>query len=952
METILAGHYQILKHLGGGGFGQTFLARDNHLPGNPLCVVKQLQPRVRNQGMLEVAQRLFEREAQTLYQLGNHNQIPRLLAHFEQNEEFYLVQEFIEGQPLGQEILPGKQLSEAEVIALLQDILQVLSFVHQQRVIHRDIKPANLIRRSLDGKIVLIDFGAVKQVRTPTISSQGETSFSIAVGSPGYMPSEQIAGKPHFSSDIYAVGMMCLQALTGLSPGTKEIPTDARGEFCCAGCPSITPVSPDFAAILDKMVRYDYRQRYKSASHTLAALEQLNSQGRLIRSNTLTIPMSSGFPTPSNQNEQSVQGNSANNSNNLLAPTQLGSQPVSKPVTPAQNNPDTDTPLSRQEYRNRQILLNKVKNYWVKGVLETSLHGKALIELGLEERSDAVERPWGLMWESSETPQQPLPPGTRLLDKFEEMGAGRTLLILGEPGSGKTTTLLELTRDLIKQTESDLTQPIPVVFNLSSWSGQKPKITNWLVQELHTKYQVSKEIGQNLVNQQQLLLLLDGLDEVEAQQREACVDALNYFHQEYGQTEMVVCSRIRDYEALSMRLRFQAAIYLQPLTLSQIQQYLTSAGSELAAIRRALATDAILQELAQSPLMLNIMTLAYQGMSIEELPSNNLGQLRQHLFNAYIERMFNRRGTNSLYPKEQIKRWLIWLAKQMSQKSQTVFLIERLQPSWLETDWQKWTYTIGIALMGGLIIGLVGGLHLGLRLGLRSGLTNGLFLGLGGALILELIIKLILNQINPVETLKWSWVKARDNLLPGLRVGVIVGVVFGVGTALRLGFIYGISGLSIAVNIGLIYGLSGFGTGLIFILLRGLTGTGIETSTVPNQGIWQSAKNALILSLIGGLSLAVVAQIVGDWPILSGSVIGLLFGILFGLVSLAGLACLQHLILRIVLYLSGYIPWNYARFLNYATQLIFLQKVGGGYIFIHRLLLEHFAGQYSAFSEK
>jgi hypothetical protein len=200
-----------------------------------------------------------------------------------------------------------------------------------------------------------------------------------------------------------------------------------------------------------------------------------------------------------------------------------------------------------------------------------------------------------------------------------------------------------------------------------------------------------------------------------------------------------------------------------------------------------------------------------------------------------------------------------------------------------------------------------------------------------------------MNQISPVETLKWSWVKARDNLLPGLRVGLIVGVVFGVGTALRLGFIYGISGIGIAVNIGLIYGLSGFGTGLIFILLRGLTGTGIETSTVPNQGIWQSAKNALILSLIAGLSLAVVAQLVGDWPILSGSVIGLLFGIMFGLVSLAGLACLQHLTLRLVLYFSGYIPWNYARFLDYTTQLIFLQKVGGGYIFIHRLLLEHFA---------
>ena len=939
MEIILAGHYHIVKHLGGGGFGQTFLARDNHLPGNPLCVVKQLQPIVSNQAMLEVAKRLFEREAQTLYQLGNHNQIPRLLAHFEENEEFYLVQEFIPGQSLEQEILRGKQLSEAEVIAMLRDILEVLSFVHQQQVIHRDIKPANLIRRSLDSKIVLIDFGAVKQVRNPTAASQGQSSLTVAIGSPGYMPSEQLAGKPHFSSDIYAVGMMCLQALTGLSPGTKEIPTDARGEFCCAVCPNIPPLSPDFAAILDKMVRYDYRQRYGNAKQALAALEQLNSQGRLISSNTPTTPMSSPSPLPSPQNQQSLPGNSAPESHNLPTPTQLNSQLVSKPVTPVQKNPDTETPLSRQEYRNRQILLNKVKNYWVKGVLETSLHGRALIELGLEERREAVERPWGLMWESSDKPQQPLPPGTRLLDKFEEMGAGRTLLILGEPGSGKTTTMLELTRDLIERTQSDLTQMIPVVFNLSSWSGQKPTITDWLVQELHTKYQVSREIGQSLVNQQQLLLLLDGLDEVEAQKRQACVDALNHFHQESGQTEIVVCSRLQDYEALSQRLQFQAAIYLQPLTQSQIQQYLANAGSELGAISRALQTDAILQELAQSPLMLNIMTLAYQGMSIEELPTSNLEQLRQHLFNAYVERMFNRRAANSLYPKKQTKRWLMWLAKQMSHKSQTIFLIERLQPSWLETNWQKWMYAIGIALIGGLIIGLGGGLNVELILGSGVGLIGGLILGLGGGLIAGLIVGLVLNHIEPVEQLKWSWSKARNNLVIGLRVGLIVGLIFGLSSGLIMGVT---SGQVRAIQEGIIYGCSGLGTGIIFVLLRGLTGGGIETTTIPNQGIWQSTQNTMLFVLIGVLAMGVFAYLL-DVPIIFGAIVGLFFG----LFCPAGIACLQHLTLRLVLYFSGYIPWNYARFLDYTTQLIFLQKVGGGYIFIHRLLLEHFASQYS-----
>jgi serine/threonine-protein kinase len=274
METLLASHYQILKHLGGGGFGQTFLAQDTHLPGNPLCVVKQFQPRVSDPTTLETAKRLFDREAQTLYRLGDHDQIPRLLAHFEQEDEFYLVQEFIDGQPLDQEFANRDKLDEASVRVLLRDTLQVLAFVHKQHVIHRDIKPANLIRRRRDGKIVLIDFGAVKEVSTQAAYSHGQTSITVAIGSPGYMPSEQQAFKPHFSSDIYAVGMVCLQALTGLNP--RALAHDSQtGEYCCAVLGDRISVSPSFAAILDKMVRYDYRQRYRDATEALQALEQL-----------------------------------------------------------------------------------------------------------------------------------------------------------------------------------------------------------------------------------------------------------------------------------------------------------------------------------------------------------------------------------------------------------------------------------------------------------------------------------------------------------------------------------------------------------------------------------------------------------------------------------------------------------------------------------------------------
>jgi len=178
--------------LGSGGFGDTYLAEDIDLPRHPKCVVKQLKPKDTSSQVLPIAKSLFEREADYLYKLGNsHSQIPTLFAHFEENGEFFLVQEFVDGYSLPQEIPVGHKLSESDTITLLLDILEVLAFVHQHNVIHRDIKLANLMRRRQDGKIVLIDFGAVKDVGALGTDSQGNTSVTVSIGSPGYMPSEQ-----------------------------------------------------------------------------------------------------------------------------------------------------------------------------------------------------------------------------------------------------------------------------------------------------------------------------------------------------------------------------------------------------------------------------------------------------------------------------------------------------------------------------------------------------------------------------------------------------------------------------------------------------------------------------------------------------------------------------------------------------------------------------------------
>ena len=274
LGKTIGGRYQIVRHLGGGGFSQTYLAADQHLPGKPHCVVKLLKPKVDDPDSLQAARRLFDREAQVLYTLGSHEQIPRLYAHFEEHEEFYLVQEFVEGSLLSREIKANRGFDEAYTIELLKNMLATLEFVHQQQVIHRDIKPSNLIRRKEDQQIVLIDFGAVKQIGTSQITEtfDHQTSFTIAIGSSGYMPNEQIAGRPRFSSDVYAVGIVGIQALTSVSP--SHLPEDPRtGELRWRDRVS---VSPELADVLDTMVRYDFRQRYQTASEALAALETIS----------------------------------------------------------------------------------------------------------------------------------------------------------------------------------------------------------------------------------------------------------------------------------------------------------------------------------------------------------------------------------------------------------------------------------------------------------------------------------------------------------------------------------------------------------------------------------------------------------------------------------------------------------------------------------------------------
>ncbi|MEM9922532.1 MAG: SUMF1/EgtB/PvdO family nonheme iron enzyme [Cyanobacteria bacterium P01_D01_bin.50] len=262
--TILAGRYEIIHQLGGGGFALTFLAKDIMQPSKPLCVVKQLRPNQTHQRIIE----FFNQEAVILERLGKHPQIPQLLAHFQEDDNLYIVQEFIEGHDLNNEIFEGKRLSEAYVRKLLQDVLEVLLFVHQQGVIHRDIKPHNVMRCQKNGRIYLIDFGAVKEIGSLMLTSGGEIVSSMVIGTPGYMPNEQSNGRSCLASDIYALGMTAIKALTGIKPSElKENPS--TGEVVWL---EQAKVSQYLAEVITKMVRRHHSMRYSCAKDVLQAL--------------------------------------------------------------------------------------------------------------------------------------------------------------------------------------------------------------------------------------------------------------------------------------------------------------------------------------------------------------------------------------------------------------------------------------------------------------------------------------------------------------------------------------------------------------------------------------------------------------------------------------------------------------------------------------------------------
>lgn len=708
--------------------------------------------------------------------------------------------------------------------------------------------------------------------------------------------------------------------------------------------------------------------------------------------------------------------------------------------------------------KNEQILLADVKskvNPW----LNQCLQNKVLIPLRKEQQPEQVERPWDTEVKIGTKPPEPLSDDINILDIFDRDEINGKLLILGAPGSGKTITMLELAKALIERAEQQPENPIPVLFNLSSWQNDRSAFQKWLVSELKLNYGVRSSISKQWLENRQLLPILDGLDEVPLHQQSDCVKAINQFlESETRPSHLVVCSRIDNYKAYEDNLHLSGAICLLELTDAQIRNFLSEV--KQTNFWQLVQNDEKLLCLVRNPLFLCVATLVFSQISSQDLQQiTSSKNPLQRLLDAYIRQMFTRtlkQKKNQYNQKsspnvKETRTKLCWLAEQMQQEHKTSFFIEQMQPPLLlKTSSQRFFYRLVLVLVCGAIGQIVGLLVLGLAalLNLTIGkqeygkeykipssedieefvsknveeaeqaLDNEEILSKKLIIILMFFvfsIELVYILCTGFNEFGFTSIKVQEleNFYPIIKlllhfIGFIAGSIIGFNIGLREiktieafklplrqeefrvfqndfhdGFDYGFKtrlmrcpnikvhywafllatpliisvlllifkkillalipllilfgAVFLLINFWIFGIVLGVSRGVILGFVQGLR-VDVNSKLYPNQGIIQSTKNSLVLST----SFLVVLCL----PIFSNDLASWILAVYFMPVTdfgFGGLACIQHFALRVTLWKGGFVRWNYARLLNYYADRLLLQKVGGRYQFMHKLLQDHFA---------
>ncbi|MDQ2844663.1 MAG: NACHT domain-containing protein [Acidobacteriota bacterium] len=634
-------------------------------------------------------------------------------------------------------------------------------------------------------------------------------------------------------------------------------------------------------------------------------------------------------------------------------------------------------PGTEPEAVERRRMIQRVRNDWIRGVLEHSLYKRARIDLRLNFEPRAVANPRLLLQRLDEEVED-LPPGTRLLTVFEESGGG--LLILGSPGAGKTTLLLELARDLLHKAEREVDFHIPVIFNLSSWKPQKAGLETWLIQQLNDRYDVPRNTAERWVTAEQVLPLLDGLDEVLSEHRHACLEAINTYRARHGLLSLVVASRSADYEVLQVRLRLPMAVFVQPLTYEEVRRFLSEPIPAFKRLLGMIETDVQLAEVLQSPLMLSIAILVYET---EDLPEHETAQTaeerRTRLLSRYVELMLHKRREQK-YSSRNTRKWLVWLATEMQRRSEAVFYLESLGPKWVGQPGRALIPVLTV--LGASSLAFSTYCLLMLMPYCLSTLTSSRFADLPliamkfGALpvpllSLGLIVHLLRRRTDlaPAERVRWrttrmgSVMRSFSTYRYALWTSLMIQVFF--FALVSIPWVRSITPEKVrAVNHNAYSPLwnelwiltGGIGAGIFITFVESSLRVQQPIRVIPNGGTHRSARNALLVGVLTAVPIGVLygttaylAEIALGTPrwiafgtaVLTCAISGFWIGSIIGLLR-GGLFSIQHLFTRLMLWVSGNAPLRYVRFLNSAVDIVFLRRVGGGYSFIHRIVLEYF----------
>lgn len=643
------------------------------------------------------------------------------------------------------------------------------------------------------------------------------------------------------------------------------------------------------------------------------------------------------------------------------------------------------------EETNRRNFLRRLRGRYTQQQRD-ALSDAVLLLLGIQSEPEVVREPELAMVARPRIYEDPqvasddardardLPEGTTIQQVYER--ADGRLLILGAPGAGKTTLLVELALWLLGPAQRDRSGnlPMPVVFNLSTWVTNRRPLAAWLVEDLEQSYQVPRKVARRWVATQAVLPLLDGFDEVDEVRQAQCAEAINAFAQRQPHLPLVVCSRAKEFSRLPITLDLKQAVMLKPLSDAQIMAYLAHGGQRLAALRAAVEADAELLDVLRAPLFLRLVTMTYAEVA-EETPPAELPPLREHgawrqrLFRDYVERMLHRerRGEeHAKYRDEDTRRYLAWLAEQMRAHRQVEFYLERLQPDWLPHAGPhdradaihllpslRWSWR---GLFGGLVSGLARGLAFaplfmlwfvlvfGLT-GVRGGdligaLLSALFFAVVFSVSLGVLYGLVrgvAGGLRPMETVGGpDLLSATAGVRGALRNAVVFGVVFGLVSGVPFGLAFGLGGkLDGYLGIGLLFGLV---FGLLFGLAFGLGGRDVDRA----EEMVRVRPNPVAFGPFSGLVAGLVSEVTGRVAgrLSGGLTFGLLSGLAFALGSGGGRDLVRYGALRWRLQRAGVTPPHLVGFLDYCADHVLLQRVGGGYRFVHVLLRDYFADLY------